>query len=68
MIYPVFIKLVFPKEDASKLANEYEWKNSQTAAMFNVVTDIQHQYLDAGKEKSLYQHVKISLVQSNTMK
>lgn len=53
MIYPVLVEAGVPKEDASKLANEYEWKNSQTAAMFNVVTDIQHQYLDAGKKITL---------------
>lgn len=52
IIMPVLIEGGVPKEDAAKLATEYQFKKSQTDVMYDVSADLVHQFLDCGKKFS----------------
>lgn len=50
IILPVLIKAGVDKKDAEELAMKYKYSNNQTTCLYDFISDILYQYMDAGKK------------------
>lgn len=49
-IKPILVDFGVPKTDAERIADDYTFKSSQTAVLYNFIADAIYQYMDAGKK------------------
>lgn len=49
-ILPILVEYGIAKEEAEKAVNDYKFKNSQVAGIYEFIAEILYQYIDAGKK------------------